>query len=102
MTFKAELSAIQQSVLAMGVESSDELFTQLAKLDKQIFDSTLTLKELLCPSQESTEQIQYLMARNYVPTFDRDILNWTTFWEQFSIAVHDRLNLSNAEKLAYL
>lgn len=37
-----------------------------------------------------------------VPTIDRDILNWRTFWEQFCIAVHDRTYLSDAEKLAYL
>ena len=37
-----------------------------------------------------------------VPTFDGDILNWRTFWEQFCIAVHDRSYLTDAEKLAYL
>ena len=31
-----------------------------------------------------------------------DILNWYTFWEHFCVAVHDRSNISNAEKLAYL
>ena len=34
--------------------------------------------------------------------FDGDILNWMTFWEQFSVAIHERTHLSNAEKLAYL
>ena len=37
-----------------------------------------------------------------VPTFDGDILNWMTFWEQFLIAVHGRSNYYNAEKLAYI
>ena len=106
--FKAELSAIRQSVLALGVESTDELFTRVAKLDKQIFDAMLKLKELLYPSKESTETISDSVSHGVrlpkldVPTFDGDILNWMTFWEQFSIAVHGRLNLSNAEKLAYL
>ena len=37
-----------------------------------------------------------------VPTFDGDILKWTTFGEQFMVSVHDRPHLSKAEKLAYL
>ena len=37
-----------------------------------------------------------------VPTFDGNVLNWTTFWEQFSISVHDRTNISEPEKLVYL
>ena len=37
-----------------------------------------------------------------VPTFDGNILNWTTFWEKFCISVHERFNLSDAEKLIYL
>lgn len=24
-----------------------------------------------------------------VPTFDGDIINWVTFWEQFKVAIHD-------------
>ena len=34
--------------------------------------------------------------------FDSDILHWQTFWEQFSIAIHDRANMSDTEKLVYL
>ena len=37
-----------------------------------------------------------------VPTFDGNILNWQTFWEQFSIAIHERSSLSDTEKLVYL
>ena len=37
-----------------------------------------------------------------VPRFDGKILNWESFWEQFCISVHERANLSNAEKLVYL
>ena len=34
--------------------------------------------------------------------FDGNILNWTTFWEQFDISMHSRFDLATAEKLAYL
>lgn len=37
-----------------------------------------------------------------VPTFDGNLLNWHSFWEQFCVSVHERTNLSNAEKLVYL
>ncbi len=37
-----------------------------------------------------------------VLTFDGDILNWSQFWELFVVSVHDRTNLSDAEKLVYL
>ena len=37
-----------------------------------------------------------------VPTFDGNILNWQTFWEQFSIAIHECSSLSDTEKLVYL
>lgn len=37
-----------------------------------------------------------------MPTFNGNILIWTTFWEQFAVAVHGRSSLSNSGKLAYL
>ena len=36
------------------------------------------------------------------PTFDGDILNWTHFWEQFSISIDQQTSLSDAEKFVYL
>ena len=37
-----------------------------------------------------------------VPTFDGNLIHWKQFWEQFSVSVHNQLNLSNAEKIVYL
>ena len=42
------------------------------------------------------------MPKLDVPTFDGEILNWQKFWDQFVVAVHERKNVSNAEKLLYL
>ena len=55
--YKADLSAVPQSELAMGGKSTDELFNRVAKMDKQILDAILKLKELLYPSKESTESV---------------------------------------------
>ena len=35
-----------------------------------------------------------------IPKFDRDVLNWRTFWEQFGVSIHSRPQLSDVEKLA--
>ena len=37
-----------------------------------------------------------------VPTFDGNIINWKSFWEQFCISVYDQTNQSDHEKLVYL
>ena len=37
-----------------------------------------------------------------VRSFDGNILHWQTFWDQFCISVHNRTNLTKAEKLVYL
>ena len=108
--FKAELGSIRQSVLETGLESTDALFETIHKLDKGIFDVMLNLKRLLYPckddvkvpsdSSPSTHGVR--LPKLDVPMFNGDILKWITFWEQFTVAVHDRTHLSNAEKLAYL
>ena len=36
-----------------------------------------------------------------VPTFDGNILNWTTFWKQFEVTVHNKDHLQDVEKLAF-
>ena len=30
---------------------------------------------------------------------DNDVFNWRTFWEQFHVSIHNRDQLSDAEKL---
>ena len=37
-----------------------------------------------------------------VPTFNSNILNWNTFWQQFDVGIHSKAQLKDAEKLAYL
>ena len=34
--------------------------------------------------------------------FDGELLHWQTFWEQFSISVDKRSDISNTEKLVHL
>ena len=37
-----------------------------------------------------------------IPTFDGNVLHWKTFWEQFSVSIHSRVDITNSEKLVYL
>ena len=37
-----------------------------------------------------------------IPTFDGNILNCNTFWQQFDVAIHSKAQLHDTEKLAYL
>ena len=37
-----------------------------------------------------------------VPTFDGDLLKWKSFWDQFHVSIHNRADLTNAEKMVYL
>ena len=37
-----------------------------------------------------------------IPTFDGNIMNWSSFWEQFEVSIHKKENLEGVEKLAYL
>ena len=50
----------------------------------------------------STDDKGLKIPKLEAPTFDGDILNWTHFWEQFTISIHERSNLSDIEKFVYL
>ena len=67
-------------------------------------DISLSTKRLLQPkaSPAAADSKGIKLPKLEVPTFDGDILNWRTFWEQFCVSVHDRPSLSDSEKLVYL
>ena len=96
---------VTTSFLPLDLDDSDELSISLAKLEKMIFNCSLNLKKLLKnrvvePPAPETKGVR--LPKLDVPTFNGDILNWRSFWEQFRVSVHDRSNLSNSEKLVYL
>ena len=109
---KTELGTIRQSLLAMGVESTDKLFATITGLAERMFDAPLSIKGLLYHRREVpvSEESSHTAPTSHevrlpkldVATFDGDILNWRTFKEQFCIAIHDRTHFSDGQKLAYL
>ena len=104
--FKTEFSEVRRRLLSLDLEDGSELNELQARVEKGIFDCSLEIKKLLrshLPSSSSSPDPKGVrLPKLEVPTFDGSILNWKTFWEQFSISVHGRTDLSDSEKLAYL
>ena len=104
---KKEMNEINNSLLSLTLEESDSLPTRVASLEKKLFDCSLLHKQLShssttsIPPHPETKGVK--LPKLDVPIFNGNILNWTTFWEQFCISVHDySCNLSDAEKFVYL
>ena len=83
------------------------------KQEDNIFDMSVKVKKLLFSNSTSTsleptsvtatpETRGVKLPKIDVPMFDGELLRSQKFWEQFSIAVDDRSNISDTEKLAYL
>ena len=54
------------------------------------------------PTLATTDSTGVKLPKLGVPTFDGNIIHWKQFWDQFTVAVHSRTSLSNAEKTVYL
>ena len=98
---KKELTAVCEDLIALDLEEKDDLIILLAKLERLQFECSHKVKKLLSTGS-AVDGKGVKLPKLDVPTFDGDILNWRQFWEQFSVSVHDRRTLSDAEKLAYL
>ena len=94
----------------MELADDDALLELQESLESQVFDCCVAIKKLLSPvpgpSEASTlppsDTRGVKLPKLDVPTFDGNILNWRSFWQQFCISVHDRTHLSDSEKLVYL
>ena len=107
--FKQELGHVRHEVTSQCAQDvSDELHMKIT-FDKSIFDMSLKVNKLLynpecmpeaTVSTHDTKGVR--LPKLKVPTFDGDILRWQTFWEQFQVAIHDRCDISDTQKLVYL
>ena len=109
LEYKGELVGIRRNLLSLELEDTSELSQLLARVEKQLFDSILEIRKQLrscsshLPTSSSISDTKGVkLPKLDVPTFDGNLLNWKTFWEQFKVAVHVQPNLSDSEKLAYL
>ena len=107
--YKAELSGIRHYVLSECTPTeSDELMRSIViDIDKLLFDIGLSIhKKTVKPSTSgsitSTKAKMVKLPKLDVPTFSGNILQWLTFWEQFSVSIHDRVDTTKPQKMAYL
>ena len=104
---KAELNEIKTALLSSDVTTDDPVVQAQTEVDKLTFECLLTIKKRLRSSTRahaaaSSETSVTKLPKLEVPTFHGDILQWKTYWEQFCVSIHDRSNLTKAEKLVYL
>ena len=103
---KGELSEIRNLLFALDLEEIDELNELLKAVEKSLFDCSLNVKKSLLshsqPTASSLESKGVKLPKIDIPTLDGNLLHWTTFWEQFNVAVHSKSGTTNAEKLVYL
>ena len=99
--FKLELYDISRSVLSMDGDVS-ELSEHEARISKAIFDVCLHIRRQVHTPVAVVPREGIKLPKIDVPTFDRDIMNWRTFWEQYEVSIHSRIQLTDAEKLSYL
>jgi len=104
--YKKELTEIDVKLFSLEIAETDDLMTQHTQLNKALFNYSVRLKKLFemhtpsrvaVPTDGDARGVK--LPKLEVPTFNGNILHWRSFWEQFSISVHGRLNLSAAEKL---
>ena len=105
--YRKNLSVLYNDLLAMDVTDEDELLVLHSKLEKLLFDISHKTKKSLSTtfvesSSSTVNSAGVKLPKLNVPTFDGNIIHWKQFWEQFTVSVHNRSNLSNAEKIIYL
>ena len=113
--FKYELRDISRSVISIKGGDKNLSGREIA-LDRMIFNVCLKIKRMLeankpnplppAPTpvvvQAPLQASRIKLPKINVPTFDGNMLHWTSFWEQFEVSVHSKDRLSVAEKLVYL
>ena len=82
---KAELTALESSLLNSEVPTDDPVMQNQAQVDKAAFDCQLRIKKclraLITTPTKASETTTTKLPKLEVPTFHSDILQWKNFWE---------------------
>ena len=107
--FRRDLATLYDELIANDVEEDDELSCAHSALELELSEVASRVKGLLTVPTRETPSASALsdgpgvrLPKLDVPTFDGDIIHWKQFWDQFTVSVHERTNISNAEKIVYL
>ena len=102
---KTELTKARDLIYRLELPEKHELCISHAQLMKQHFDCCHMIRIILNANTRSgaiTNDKGLKVPKLEAPAFDGDLLNWNSFWEQFSISIDERTSLSDAEKFVYL
>ena len=105
---KLDLTRAADDLLTIDLTDDHALLQLHAKLEEHVFDCGLQIKKTLAAGMMSTTTTPVLVDKGVklpkldVPRFDGQLINWSSFWEQFQISVDEQTSLSDAEKLVYL
>ena len=101
---KKELAEVRNELLSLHVEEKDELYEQQSRFENGILELLFKIRKSLQsdtvtdgPRDPSKESNNVRLPRLEIPDFSGDLLNWRSFWQRFSISIHEKTNLSNAE-----
>ena len=106
--YKKDLAAIYSDLAAEDINDDDELFATHSYAERQLSTLAHKIKSLLAvpptdaPVRPTTDGAGVKLPKLDVPVFDGNIIHWKQFWDQFTVAVHSKTSLSNAEKTVYL
>ena len=112
LQYEEQLSSLKTALTSMSHDSlslddeDDALAERQTRLSQVLFDGRLKIRRLLQTRVDAplptAVRTGVKLPQLAVPTFDGNITNWRSFWEQFKVSVHDRSTLSPSEKLTYL
>ena len=106
---KGQLATYRDCLSHLELPEDDELRVRYSQLKTLHFNCCHKIKKIINSQGSSSSTLStstdakgLKIPKLEAPTFDGDILNWTHFWEQFTISIHERTNLTDVEKFVYL
>ena len=105
---KIELSTCRDGSYRLELPDDHDLWLRYSQLKTMHFNCCHIVKRILSSTDTSASTSASADTKGLkvpkleAPAFDGDVLNWKHFWEQFSISIDSRANLSDAEKFVYL
>ena len=83
-------------------EDTSELEDLEKRISKAIFKTSLQARRQLQSLPPVLLKDSIKLPKIDVPTFDGNVMNWHSFWEQYQVLIHSKTQLADPEKLAYL
>ena len=111
---KLELSDVSPSTLTLTEDTTVQTKEE-TRIFRVMFEACLYIRRLLsirpsttpavatpAPTVPTGKEGGIRLPKIEVSKFDGNIMNWKTFWEQYSVSIDLKPGLTDPEKLAYL